>query len=61
MEEMALDEARAAPTPIEPGEATVSAALHVTYAIEGAPDSTRWALRALRAREQGRRRRGGSR
>ena len=34
MEAMALGEARAAPTPIEPGEATVSATLQVTYAIE---------------------------
>ena len=33
MEAMALGEARAAPTPIEPGEATVSATLQVTYAI----------------------------
>jgi uncharacterized protein YggE len=34
MEAMALAEARAAPTPIEPGEATVSATLQVTYEIE---------------------------
>src|SRR2546425_11013755 len=40
MEAMALGEARAAPTPIEPGEATVSATLQATYAIERAPGST---------------------
>ena len=34
MEAMALGEARAAPTPIAPGEATVSATLQVTYEIE---------------------------
>jgi len=34
LEAMAVAEARAMPTPIEPGEATVSATLQVTYEIE---------------------------
>jgi uncharacterized protein YggE len=33
-EAVAMAEARAAPTPIEPGEVAVSATLHVTYGIE---------------------------